>query len=51
MLAEIRKVGTFDLGGVTLVFGPGDNQGMDDVFLTIIGGDGSIGPLTDSSRP
>ena len=30
----------FDLGGLTLTFGDGDNQGMDDVFMTVIGFDG-----------
>jgi branched-chain amino acid transport system substrate-binding protein len=30
--------GTFDLGGVTLTFGPTDNQGMDNVYLTTIKG-------------
>jgi ABC-type branched-subunit amino acid transport system substrate-binding protein len=34
--------GSFDLGGVTLTFGQGDNQGMDDVFLTVIQPDGSF---------
>jgi ABC-type branched-subunit amino acid transport system substrate-binding protein len=26
----------FDLGGVTLSYGPGDNQGMDKVFLSVL---------------
>ena len=34
--------GSFDLGGVTLTFGQGDNQGMDDVFLTVIQPDGTF---------
>jgi ABC-type branched-subunit amino acid transport system substrate-binding protein len=34
--------GNFDLGGVTLTFGQGDNQGMDDVFLTVIQPDGTF---------
>lgn len=34
--------GSFDLGGVTLTFGPGDNQGSDKVFLTVIQPDGSF---------
>ena len=34
--------GTFDLGGVTLSYGPEDNQGMDKVFLTVIQQDGSF---------
>ena len=41
LLAAIREVGTFDLGGVTLSYGPNDNQGMDKVFLTVIQADGS----------
>lgn len=41
LLAVIREVGTFDLGGVTLSYGPNDNQGMDKVFLTVIQADGS----------
>ncbi|MGE5765985.1 MAG: ABC transporter substrate-binding protein [Bacteroidota bacterium] len=34
--------GSFDLGGVTLTYGAGDNQGMDQVFLTVIQPDGSF---------
>jgi len=34
--------GTYDLGGVTLQYGEGDNQGMDEVFLTVIKPDGSF---------
>jgi ABC-type branched-subunit amino acid transport system substrate-binding protein len=37
---------TFDLGGVKLVYGANDNQGMDDVFLTIIQPDGTFKPTT-----
>ncbi|MBW1898061.1 MAG: ABC transporter substrate-binding protein [Deltaproteobacteria bacterium] len=37
-LSAIEKKKTFDLGGAVLHFGPGDNQGMDEVFLTIIKG-------------
>jgi len=35
-LSAIEKIQTFDLGAVVLRFGPGDHQGMDEVFLTII---------------
>lgn len=42
LLSTIRQVGTFDLDGVPLVFGPDDNQGMDQVFLTVIQSDGSF---------
>jgi ABC-type branched-subunit amino acid transport system substrate-binding protein len=37
---------TFDLGGVKLVYGPNDNQGMDEVFLTVIQPDGTFRPAT-----
>ncbi|HEY4173620.1 MAG TPA: hypothetical protein VGM42_11390 [Rhodopila sp.] len=39
----------FDLGGFTLIFGPGHNQGSDQVFLTVLQADGSfrqVGTLT-----
>ena len=42
LLATIREVGTFDLSGIQLHYGPDDNQGMDQVFLTVIQADGSF---------
>lgn len=39
------ETGAFDLGGVTLTFGAGDSQGMDDVFMTSIQKDGSFAPI------
>jgi hypothetical protein len=45
LLSTIKEVGTFDLGGVTLSYGPEDNQGMDQVFLTVIQADGSFKPV------
>lgn len=41
-LQAISGTGSFDLGGVTLTYGPGDNQGFDEVFLTIVRSDGSF---------
>ena len=41
-LAGLRDI---DLGGAMLRFGEGDNQGMDDVFLTRITADGSFLPI------
>lgn len=38
---------TFDLGGVKLGYGDKDNQGMDEVFLTVIQEDGSFKPVSD----
>jgi hypothetical protein len=35
-----------DLGGVEVKFAPGDNQGLDAVYLTRINADGSFGPVT-----
>src|ERR1700704_1938870 len=33
---------SFDLGGVNLVYGKNENQGMDNVFLTVIQSDGTL---------
>ncbi len=35
-IATMEQVGTFDLGGVVLQFGPGDHQGMETIYLTEI---------------
>jgi len=45
LIAAVKRIGTFDLGGVTLEYGPEDNQGMDRVFLTVIDGDGGFRPV------
>ena len=50
LLATVRKVGTFNLGGVTLTYDGGDNQGMDKVFLTVIQADGSLKPVDRLER-
>jgi branched-chain amino acid transport system substrate-binding protein len=36
----------FDIGGVTLTFGPSDNQGLDSVFMTMIDDDGQFVPIS-----
>ena len=36
---------SFDLDGFELRYGEGDNQGSDEVFLTVIGGDGLYHPI------
>lgn len=41
-METVWKTGSYDLGGITLTFGQGDNQGMDQVFLTQINEDGSF---------
>jgi ABC-type branched-subunit amino acid transport system substrate-binding protein len=44
-LAALQGLRAVDLGGVKMQFGPGDNQGMDEVFLTRITADGGFEPL------
>jgi len=41
-LEKVNEIGIFDLDGISLTYGPGDNQGMDQVFLTVIQSDGSF---------
>jgi branched-chain amino acid transport system substrate-binding protein len=36
----------FDMGGVTLAYGPAKNQGSDQVFFTILQADGTFRPVT-----
>lgn len=43
----VKSTGTFDLGGATLVYGDGDNQGMDDVFLTTMNADGTFNSVSN----
>lgn len=45
-LDVIAKNGSFDLGGIKLSFGSNKNQGMDQVFLTILQSDGSFKSVT-----
>ena len=45
-LDVIAKNGNFDLGGVKLSYGPDKNQGMDEVFFTILQADGSFKPVS-----
>lgn len=42
LLDAIGKTGSFDLGGVTLVYGPDNNRGSAQVFLTVIQPDGTF---------
>jgi ABC-type branched-subunit amino acid transport system substrate-binding protein len=44
-LKTFWSTGEFDFGGVKMVFGPKDNQGLGDVFLTKIQKDGSFKPI------
>ena len=42
LLKVIKESGPFDLGGLTMTFGPDDNEGLDKVFMTVIQPDGSF---------
>jgi len=44
-LQALSTIEDFDLGGAILRFGAGDNQGMDDVFMTRITADGAFEPI------
>lgn len=48
-LAALNGLRTVDLNGAVMEFGEGDNQGMDNVFLTRIRADGGFEPV--SGRP
>jgi ABC-type branched-subunit amino acid transport system substrate-binding protein len=46
---EALTSGSYDFGGFKMAFGPNDNRGSDDVYLTVIGPDGkfkSVSALT-----
>jgi branched-chain amino acid transport system substrate-binding protein len=45
MLKAIKDTGKFDFGGLTMEFGPGQNQGLHQVFMTVIQPDGSFKPV------
>jgi branched-chain amino acid transport system substrate-binding protein len=42
LLKTIKETGSFDFGGLTMTFGPDDNEGLDKVFMTVIQPDGSF---------
>jgi len=45
LLDAVTKLGSIDLGGIKLDYGPGSNKGSDQVFLTVIQPDGSFKPV------
>ena len=45
LLAQLIDRGSYDIDGFELQFGEGDNQGSDEVFLTVIGSDGEYHPV------
>ncbi|MBI3453040.1 MAG: ABC transporter substrate-binding protein [Rhodospirillales bacterium] len=44
-LLSVLSKGNYDLGGAKMTFGDNDNQGMDEVFLTVIQPDGKFKPV------
>ena len=42
MLKAIKDTGKFDFGGLTMTFGPEQNQGLHQVFMTVIQPDGTF---------
>ncbi len=47
---DVIFANSFDLGGLSLSFGPGNNQGSTEVYLTILQSDGSFKPASDLAR-
>ena len=45
LLSRLIDRGEFDIDGFALQYGAGDNQGSDEVFLTVIGSDGEYHPV------
>jgi ABC-type branched-subunit amino acid transport system substrate-binding protein len=45
LLKTIKDTGKFDIGGLAMTFGPTKNEGLDQVFLTIVQSDGSFKPV------
>ena len=45
LLEKLIERGDLDIDGFPLQFGEGDNQGSDQVFLTVIGSDGQYHPV------
>jgi ABC-type branched-subunit amino acid transport system substrate-binding protein len=42
LIKAIKDTGKFDIGGLVMTFGPTKNEGLDQVFLTVIQSDGSF---------
>jgi len=42
LIKAIKDAGKFDIGGLAMTFGPMKNEGLDQVFLTVIQPDGSF---------
>ena len=51
LLKAVRDAGVIGIDGMQLEYGPGDNQGSDAVFLTVIGTDGTYHGVEKLKRP
>lgn len=49
-LKAIKGTASFDFGGLTMTFGPNDNEGLDRVFMTVIQEDGKFKPVDKLTR-
>ena len=49
-LNRFRREAVFDIDGFELDYGPGDNQGSDAVFVTMIGADGALHQVDKLAR-
>lgn len=49
-LKAVKGTGKFDFGGLTMTFGPDDNNGLDQVFMTMIGADGKFKSVDKLTR-
>jgi ABC-type branched-subunit amino acid transport system substrate-binding protein len=45
LIKVIKETGKFEIGGLMLTFGPSKNEGLDQVFLTVLQADGSFKPV------
>ena len=45
LLKIIKQTGKFDIGGLVMTYGPTKNEGLDDVFLTVMQPDGTFKPV------
>ena len=50
LLAAIKTTGKFDIGGLPMTYGPEKNEGLDQVFLTVVQPDGSFKPVDKLSK-
>lgn len=49
-LKAIKTTGAFDFGGLKMTFGATDNEGLDQVFMTVIQADGSFKAVDKLTR-